>query len=101
MTREDACLPVLWLSSNQAGITAASANHCWTAEPTKAKHLHSDIAHFPAMKPLRLLAAFFLADDIGYADLSCYGAKHAKTPNLDRLAAQGCRFTDAHLPAST
>ena len=53
------------------------------------------------MKPLRLLAAFFLADDIGYADLSCYGAKHAKTPNLDRLAAQGCRFTDAHLPAST
>ncbi|MEO6738728.1 MAG: arylsulfatase [Chthoniobacteraceae bacterium] len=44
---------------------------------------------------------FLLADDIGYADLSCYGAKHAKTPNLDRLAAQGCRFTDAHSPAST
>ena len=30
---------------------------------------------------------FLLADDIGYADLSCYGAKHAKTPNLDRIAA--------------
>ena len=44
---------------------------------------------------------FLLADDIGYADLSCYGAKHARTPNLDRLAAQGCRFTDAHSPAST
>jgi len=44
---------------------------------------------------------FILADDIGYADLSCYGAKHAKTPNLDRLAAQGCRFTDAHSPAAT
>lgn len=44
---------------------------------------------------------FLLADDIGYADLSCYGAKHAKTPNLDRLAAQGCRFLDAHSPAST
>ena len=44
---------------------------------------------------------FLLADDIGYADLSCYGAKHAKTPNLDRLAAQGCKFTDAHSPAST
>ena len=44
---------------------------------------------------------FILADDIGYADLSCYGAKHAKTPNLDRLAAQGCKFTDAHSPAST
>ena len=44
---------------------------------------------------------FILADDIGYGDLSCYGAKHAKTPHLDRLAAQGCRFTDAHSPAST
>ncbi len=44
---------------------------------------------------------FILADDIGYGDLSCYGAKHAKTPNLDRLASQGCRFTDAHSPAST
>lgn len=44
---------------------------------------------------------FLLADDIGYGDLSCSGAKHASTPNLDRLAAQGCRFLDAHSPAST
>src|SRR6188508_406190 len=42
-----------------------------------------------------------LADDIGYADVSCYGGKHAKTPNIDRIAAQGCRFLDAHSPAST
>jgi arylsulfatase A-like enzyme len=42
-----------------------------------------------------------LADDIGYADLSCTGAKHAKTPALDRLANQGMRFTNAHSPAST
>ena len=52
----------------------------------------------PAEKPNII---FLLADDIGYADLSCYGAKHVKTPNLDRLAAQGCKFTDAHSPAST
>lgn len=44
---------------------------------------------------------FILADDIGYGDLSCQGAKHARTPHLDRLAEQGCRFTDAHSPAST
>lgn len=44
---------------------------------------------------------FVLADDIGYGDLSCQGAKHVRTPNLDRLAAEGCRFTDAHSPAST
>src|SRR5262249_23135308 len=42
-----------------------------------------------------------LADDIRYADVSCYGAKHAKTPNIDRIATQGCRFLDAHPPAST
>ena len=41
------------------------------------------------------------ADDIGYGDLSCYGATRVKTPNLDRLAAQGLRFTDAHSAAAT
>lgn len=44
---------------------------------------------------------FILGDDVGYGDLSCQGAKHVQTPNLDRLAAAGCRFTDAHSPAST
>ena len=42
-----------------------------------------------------------LADDIGYGDLSCYGAKMVQTPNLDRLARDGRRFMDAHSPAST
>lgn len=42
-----------------------------------------------------------LADDIGYGDLSCYGAKMVQTPNLDRLAREGRRFTDAHSPAAT
>jgi arylsulfatase A len=36
------------------------------------------------------------ADDLGYGDLSCYGATKVKTPNIDRLAAEGRRFTDAH-----
>lgn len=44
---------------------------------------------------------FILADDIGYGDLGCYGAKLVKTPALDQLAKDGCRFTDAHSPAST
>src|SRR5437899_2123531 len=42
-----------------------------------------------------------LADDIGYGDLSCYGAKLVSTPNLGRRAAQGRRFTAAHSPAAT
>ncbi|WUR15120.1 sulfatase-like hydrolase/transferase [[Empedobacter] haloabium] len=39
---------------------------------------------------------FILADDLGYADLSVYGNRDFKTPNLDRLAAQGARFTQAY-----
>ncbi len=42
-----------------------------------------------------------LADDLGYADLSCYGAKSVQTPNIDSLARTGVRFTDAHACAAT
>ena len=42
-----------------------------------------------------------VADDLGYGDLSCYGATRVSTPNVDRLAQQGLRFTDAHAVAST
>ncbi|MEN9404394.1 MAG: hypothetical protein RL091_3097 [Verrucomicrobiota bacterium] len=42
-----------------------------------------------------------LADDLGYGDLGCYGATAIPTPNIDRLAAQGRRFTHAYGPAST
>lgn len=41
-----------------------------------------------------------LADDLGYGDLGCYGATKVQTPNIDRLAQEGRRFTDAHSPAS-
>lgn len=37
-----------------------------------------------------------LADDLGYGDVGCYGATKVKTPNIDRLASEGRRFTDAH-----
>jgi arylsulfatase A-like enzyme/lysophospholipase L1-like esterase len=36
---------------------------------------------------------FILADDLGYGDLSCYGQQKFKTPNIDRLAAEGMKFT--------
>jgi len=43
-----------------------------------------------------------LSDDLGYGDAGCYGAlpKHVRTPNIDRLATEGIRFTDGHAPAS-
>jgi arylsulfatase A-like enzyme len=39
---------------------------------------------------------FIMADDLGYGDLGCYGQKVMKTPNIDRLARQGLRFTQAY-----
>lgn len=41
------------------------------------------------------------ADDVGYGDISCYGATRVRTPNLDRLAAGGMRFTNAHASSAT
>lgn len=40
-------------------------------------------------------------DDLGYGDVSAYGAKALQTPNIDRLAKEGLRFTDAHSSAAT
>ena len=42
-----------------------------------------------------------VADDLGYGDLSCYGARRVSTPCVDSLASAGLRFTDAHACAST
>lgn len=39
---------------------------------------------------------FIMADDLGYGDLGCYGQTKIHTPNIDRLAAEGLRFTDAY-----
>lgn len=43
---------------------------------------------------------FIFADDMGFGDLSCYGAHLIKTPHIDKLATEGIRFTDAHSAAS-
>ncbi|MGQ0541794.1 MAG: sulfatase-like hydrolase/transferase [Blastocatellia bacterium] len=42
---------------------------------------------------------FILADDLGWGDLSCYGRPDYETPNLDRLASEGVRFTNAYSAA--
>jgi arylsulfatase A-like enzyme len=47
----------------------------------------------PSKKPNVVL---IFADDVGYGDLGCYGATRLKTPNIDKLAREGKRFTDAH-----
>jgi arylsulfatase A len=52
-----------------------------------------------AAKPSPPNIVLILADDLGYGDLGCYGAEKIKTPNLDALAAEGMRFTDAYAPS--
>ncbi len=39
---------------------------------------------------------YIMCDDMGYGDLACYGQQYISTPNIDRLAAQGMRFTQAY-----
>jgi arylsulfatase A-like enzyme len=53
--------------------------------------------HAQAAKPN---IVFILADDLGYADVSCYGQRDYTTPNIDRLAIEGLRFTQAYANSS-
>jgi arylsulfatase A len=54
-------------------------------------------ARGPAAAPPNVVV--ILADDLGYGDLACFGHPVIRTPNLDRLAAQGWRFTDGYAAA--
>jgi arylsulfatase A-like enzyme len=56
------------------------------------------ILAFAQTKPNIIL---IYADDLGYGDVSCYGATRVKTPNIDRVAARGLRFTHAHATSAT
>ncbi len=46
--------------------------------------------------PHRPNIVMILVDDLGYSDIGCYGSRYYQTPNIDRLADQGMRFTDAY-----
>lgn len=54
-----------------------------------------------AQKAERPNVIFLVADDLGYGDLSCYGATRVSTPHTDGLARGGIRFTDVHAVAAT
>jgi arylsulfatase A len=50
----------------------------------------------PVVSSSKPNVVFFFADDLGYGDLGCYGATKVQTPNIDKLAAEGRKFSDAH-----
>ena len=68
------------------GLAAACA---WLAPMALAKPTND--------RPLNFV--FLLVDDMGWADTAVYGADLHETPNIDRFAAQGLRFTDAYAAA--
>lgn len=70
-----------------------------TSEARKSQFSNpkSQIANTPASRQPNIV--FVLADDLSWSDLHCYGNKLHDTPNLDKLAAQGMRFTDGYSPA--
>ncbi|WP_320782444.1 sulfatase [Streptomyces sp. CRN 30] len=84
-------------------VAGASAPSAGAATPTAPAA--------PAERPFRARTSgrsrrrpnilFILGDDLGWADLSSYGSPHIDTPNLDRLAAQGVRFTNAYSGSAT
>ena len=61
-------------------VLLATAGTCW-GQPPAGRHPNVIV---------------ILADDLGWSDLGCYGADLHETPNLDRLAQQGVRFTSAY-----
>ncbi|MFF9571027.1 sulfatase [Streptomyces sp. NPDC014685] len=94
------------LSRRAFGATFGAGVAAATGLPTAQAHAAASTEERPfraaegrTSKRPNLL--YLLADDLGWADLSCYGSPHIKTPHLDRLAAQGVRFTDGYAGSST
>lgn len=82
-------------SRNYAGfslLATLATCHSVAAEGVQKKHTQD---------PEKPNVIVILADDLGYGDLKCYGAKNVETPNVDRLASEGIRFTNAHATAAT
>ncbi len=73
------------MTSPRTAVTAGIILAALAQGPMSAR------ADAPGSRPNIL---FILADDLGYGDLGCYGQEQIRTPNLDRLAAEGRRFTD-------
>jgi len=86
LTHQFATFAAVLVSVSIASLSRAQINTNTNTDTNLAPALRS-----PERKPNIL---FILADDLGYGDLGCYGQKKIQTPNIDKLAAEGMRFTD-------
>ncbi len=73
---------------------------CWLtlASLIVFSHLPANGAEQDSDPPLNFV--LILVDDLGWSDLGCYGATYYESPNIDRLAGEGMRFTDAYAAAA-
>lgn len=81
--------------------TATAAEAAAAAEAVGAAPAERPFRARPAASGKRPNILVILGDDLGWADLASYGAPHIRTPNLDGLARQGVRFTDAYSGSAT
>lgn len=103
----------LTLSPLPVGVRAAAlASAAFLAMPAFGQTSVARPGSFPVRHPDTLPGAFpegserpnivlIVADDLGWGDLSCYGARRIQTPGIDRLAREGLRFTSGYATAAT
>ncbi len=89
------------LRETQRLLTAnLTGSRLWLAGAILLISLSSSVNFF-ADTSSRPNIVLIVADDLGYGDVGAYGATRLKTPNVDRLAAEGVRFTNGYAPSST
>ena len=78
-----------------SGLITMLITGCGVDQPNKVNALDNEL------KEKRPNVVIFYVDDLGFGDISSYGMTATKTPNVDALANEGIRFTDAHSSAAT
>ncbi|WP_334313323.1 sulfatase-like hydrolase/transferase [Psychrosphaera algicola] len=80
---------------------AALASGCGQSSQNATSTMNDNVMPEGSKHKVTPNVVIFYVDDLGYGDIGSYGAKGVETPELDRIAANGIRFTDGHSSAAT